>query len=287
MQEDDFPALYRSANQLSLSSQKRFFKALRAHLITLVVAAVLAVANFPYRSLAALQLCALLMALFCSIYLFSIRPDRIWYAGRAVAESIKTVTWRYVCRAEPFQGDDEHARDSFRQKLKEIVQQNRDVCRDLTDYLDGNQITQKMNEMRSRSLGTRRAAYAAGRIGDQLTWYVQKTALNRRMSKTFFWALIIVNAAAVVCAIFRVVYPSLPYWPTDVFVAAAASMLSWMQAKRFSELAASYALASHEINLIKEQSMLPTTDDAFSLFVADAENAFSREHTQWVARKDA
>jgi hypothetical protein len=62
--------------------------------------------------------------------------------------------------------------------------------------------------------------------------------------------------------------------------------LSWMQAKRFSELAASYALAAHEISLIKEQSLLPDTDEKFSLFVGDAENAFSREHTQWVARKD-
>jgi len=66
----------------------------------------------------------------------------------------------------------------------------------------------------------------------------------------------------------------------------AASVLSWMQAKRFSELAASYALAAHEISLIREKSMLPNTPDEFSQFVGDAENAFSREHTQWVARKD-
>ena len=52
------------------------------------------------------------------------------------------------------------------------------------------------------------------------------------------------------------------------------------------ELAASYALAAHEIGLIRQQSLLPSTDDEFSLFVGDAENAFSREHTQWIARKD-
>ena len=51
-------------------------------------------------------------------------------------------------------------------------------------------------------------------------------------------------------------------------------------------VAASYALAAHEIGLIKEQSLLPDTPEKFSLFVGDAENAFSREHTQWVARKD-
>lgn len=117
-------------------------------------------------------------------------------------------------------------------------------------------------------------------------WYARKAALNRRMSKVFFWALIATNSIAVVCAILRITFADQPIWPTDVFVAAAASLLSWMQAKRFSELAASYALAAHEISLIKEQSLLPDTPEKFSLFVGDAENAFSREHTQWVARKD-
>ena len=41
MQEQDFPALYRSADDLSLKSQKHFFRALRVHLVTLVVAAIL------------------------------------------------------------------------------------------------------------------------------------------------------------------------------------------------------------------------------------------------------
>lgn len=45
----------------------------------------------------------------------------------------------------------------------------------------------------------------------------------------------------------------------------AASVLSWMQAKRFSELAASYALAAHEVGLIKEQSLLPDTPEILAV----------------------
>jgi hypothetical protein len=136
-------------------------------------------------------------------------------------------------------------------------------------------------------LEDRRATYAACRIKDQLTWYAKKAAFNRKMSNGFFWALIVTNGIAVLCAILRVTFVTVPFWPTDIFVATAASLLSWMQAKRFSELASSYALAAHEIGLIREQSLQPSTDEQLSLFVGDAENAFSREHTQWVARKDA
>lgn len=286
MLEQDFPALYRSADQLSLASQNHFFRALKTHLLMLVLAAVLSIINVPHWSVAALQLLALLAALGCSIYLFSMRPDKLWYAGRAVAESIKTVTWRYVCRAEPFHCEDLVARNDFRQTLKAIVEQNREVCQTLTDYLDGAQITPVMDQIRSDALEKRRETYANNRVSDQLSWYAKKAAFNRKMSKVFFWALIAVNAIAVVFAILRIVHPDQPFWPTDVFVAIAASLLSWMQAKRFSELASSYALAAHEISLIKEQSMSAETNAKFSTFVGDAENAFSREHTQWVARKD-
>ena len=76
MQEQDFPALYRSADALSLKSQQHFFRALRAHLVVLVVAVILSIINIPHWSIAAFQLLALLVALGCSIYLFAKRPDR-------------------------------------------------------------------------------------------------------------------------------------------------------------------------------------------------------------------
>jgi len=287
MDEKDFPALYRSADDLSLESQRKFLLALKLHLVLLVMAAVLSVADVKHWIVAVLQLLSLLGALFCSIYLFSRRPDRYWYAGRAVAESIKTITWRYVCRAEPFQTNDVVAKNEFRLKLKAIVEQNKDVAQALTSYLDAPQITAVMKEMRSRGLEDRKKTYAKDRIGNQLTWYAKKASSNRKASDFFFWSLIVVNGIAVICAVLRIRFLEFQSWPTDVFVAAAASILSWMQAKRFSELASSYALAAHEIGLIREHSLQAESDKEFSQFVGDAENAFSREHTQWVARQDA
>jgi hypothetical protein len=286
MQDKDFPALYRSANELSLYSQEHFFRALQLHLVMLVVAAMLSIVSIAHWSVAVLQLLALLTALFCSIYLFAKRPDRYWYSGRAVAESIKTITWRYVCRAEPFQSEDAIARSNFLHRLKAIVDQNKDVVEAHTNHLDARQLTDFMVDMRKCSLEARKTIYADSRIKNQLTWYAKKAAFNKNTSNIFFWILIATNGVAVLCAILRIAFVEVPFWPTDIFVAAAASLLSWMQAKRFSELAASYALAAREIGLIREQSMLPSTEEEFSVFVGDAENAFSREHTQWVARKD-
>lgn len=286
MQEQDFPALYQSTDQLSKQRQRGFFLALGAHLFLLVFAALLSVLNFPCWQMAVLQALALLGALGCSIYLATQRPEKFWYAGRALAESVKTLTWRYVTKAEPFNIETEQAKQVFHRKLQAVFDQNRDIGRVLVSHLDTPQISDTMVQLRSQSLEERKVAYLSHRIEDQLAWYKAKASFNSKAAKWSFGILISINLVAVVLAVVKINFLTIPYWPTDVFVAAAAGLLSWMQAKRFTELAASYALTAHEIQIVREQSKAQMDEEKFSSFVGDAENAFSREHTQWVARKD-
>jgi DNA-binding transcriptional regulator of glucitol operon len=286
MLEKDFPGLYQAADLLSKKSQKNFFRALGAHLVLLVIAAALSVASSPYWWVAYSQVIVLLGALFCSIYLFSKRPDRLWYSGRAVAESIKTVTWRYITKAEPFFVDDTKANLILQSKISEVITQNRNVADKLITHLETPPISDEMRRLRSQLLVQRKQNYVDNRIKDQLSWYAKKAQFNSSASWWAFTILVVINAFAVMIGVAKVAYPTVSYWPTDIFIASAASLLGWMQAKRFSELSASYTLTAHEIGIIGEQSHQEMEDEQFSLFVGDAENAFSREHTQWVARKD-
>ncbi|OSI16672.1 MULTISPECIES: DUF4231 domain-containing protein [Neisseria] len=286
MTEEDFPALYRSADKLSLDSQKHFFRILLVHLSVLVIAAVLSTINISGKWIPVFQLLTLVTALGCSIYLWTVRPDRYWYAGRAVAESVKTITWRYISKAEPFHTEDEIAKNDFKQSLKMIFEQNRDVCGKLTDHADEEQFTELMEQTRQSSLDSRKENYCENRIRNQRTWYAKKAAFNKKIGNLFFLGLIILNAVAVVLAALKIADVNPIYLSVDVVITFAASLLSWIQAKRFTELSASYALTAHEIGFINEQSAKITTEEEFSKFVGDAENAFSREHTQWVARRD-
>ena len=38
----------------------------------------------------------------CELALLILQPERTWYEGRAVAESVKTLAWRYSVCADPF-----------------------------------------------------------------------------------------------------------------------------------------------------------------------------------------
>jgi SMODS and SLOG-associating 2TM effector domain 1/SMODS and SLOG-associating 2TM effector domain 3 len=232
------------------------------------------------------QTLVLLGALACSVYLYTARPDQKWYAARAVAESIKTVTWRFITRAEPFGGTVETDLNQFRNTLRSILKQNKEVAARATQYLNEPQITDSMLELRQRSATDRLAYYVDHRISEQRLWYAKKAKANERLSKMFFVLLMITNAVLVCLSLLRISYPEWPFWPTEALIAIAAALLSWMQSKKFSELSAAYALAAQEIGIVKEQSASVKTDSELSAFVGDSENAFSREHTQWIARKD-
>lgn len=286
MQSSDFPGLYQAANELSGSAQRHFLAALLTNLALLVVAAVISVINYPHWGAAALQAVLLAGALASSVYLATQRPERLWYSGRAVAESIKTIVWRYVSHAEPFHESDEAAKKHLLAKLTQVVEQNPGVSNKLLTHLSAQQITHKMKLMRAGDFETRRDTYIEFRINDQLGWYSRKANFNAQAARYFFIALIAVNAIAFGCALIKIANVEFQYFPTDVLIAVAASILTWMQAKRFTELSASYALTAHEITLIREQADELKKDEHLSTFVGDAENAFSREHTQWEARKD-
>ena len=286
MIEQDFPALYRSADKLSMDSQKHFFRILLIHLCVLVLAAVFSIIDAFGKWMSTLQLVALIAAFFCSIYLWTVRPDRYWYAGRAVAESIKTITWRYVSRAEPFQSEDNVSKNDFKQSIKMIFEQNQDVCSKLTEHTNEEQFTDVMEQMRQSSLDVRKRNYSENRIKNQRNWYAKKASFNKKMANIFFFSFFVSNFIRLMLAILKLSNVNPIYLPVDVFIALAASLLSWIQAKRFTELSASYALTAHEIGFINEQSATINSEEGFSKFVGDAENAFSREHTQWAARRD-
>jgi hypothetical protein len=103
--EGEFPALYRAADWNSLAGQRRYLTATGLRLAMLVAAAIFGL--FSWRTgggdvagIAAAG--AFGVALLSELYLLQERPDRVWYDGRAAAESAKTLTWRYMVGGNPF-----------------------------------------------------------------------------------------------------------------------------------------------------------------------------------------
>ncbi len=290
MTEEDFPALYQAADSASLAAQTAYLRCIRGYAAIAIVGAGLSTAGTDSRTSAIAAAIVLMGGLAISVFMALRRYEDIWYRTRAVAESIKTISWKFMMGAEPFHHAMplQDARGQLSRLLNQILREHKHLGSALGGHVaDRDQISQTMIAMRKLPLPDRITNYRRDRIEDQRKWYARKSQENARQGTTWFWALIILQSAAITFALLRIAYPEWRYWPIEVFVVAGASALGWIQVKRFRELAAAYAVTAHEIGLAAAGLPDDVNDDRFSQFVTDTENAFSREHTQWAARKEA
>ena len=282
--EIELPGLHDAADRASQSAQRRYLALIRINLIALItgsLAAILAPTEDSFgRTIAGLGAIALFTALGTTFIIQNKSYERTWYGGRAVAESVKTLAWRYMTRAEPFTDD------AFLDRLKEILAHGATLNVKVSGT-GADQITKRMRDMRDSSLETRRELYARCRIADQRDWYAGKATANERAENKFFVAMLLADGLAVIAAVAHIIWPMFVVNPTGMFATIAAAVLAWLQVRRHQELAQSYAIAAQELAIIHGKAEHIESEEELATFVADAENAISREHTLWVARRDA
>lgn len=143
-----------------------------------------------------------------------------------------------------------------------------------------------MCRLRSSTLAERMSIYEEARIREQREWYATKAGQNKRVVFRWVLACIVIYGTAIASSLYRAANPEVDFSPTDMLIAAAACIVGWVQIKKYNELAASYILTAHEIGLLHATFSAVKEEREFAEFVISAEQAFSREHTQWVARSE-
>lgn len=284
----EYPALYDSANSGSIKAQSRFLRTIRLEYFLLFCVSVASVT----RGMSGINplIITLLLFVLAGLFVFKIfkRLDQDWYRCRALAESVKTSTWRFSMRAHPFEDTSsiKIPKANFRNLLKDILQANKHIAANLETSVSEH-VTESMVEIRKLPLDQRMDYYVKNRIDSQRTWYSKKSNANKNARS--FWVaativLYIISAIALNAEQLGLAWATLAFDPLIVVVTSA---LGWLQMKRHGELMASYNLTAHEIGIIRGNSESVKTEQELSDFINEAELAFSREHTQWVARRDA
>ncbi len=146
-------------------------------------------------------------------------------------------------------------------------------------------ITDKMLEIRAYNLDTRKDYYIKNRIEDQKKWYAEKAEYNLGKYNFWFWCVIVSQAISLISIVFLIVNPDFNWNFVGLLTTISASALSWLQLKQHQELKQAYTTATQELNFIATLIDQLTTDESFSKFVLDSENAVSREHTLWLAQR--
>ena len=284
----EYPALYKSADDASARAQSSFLWTIRSEYFLLLLVSVF----LSYRDLLKQSRLAMtiLLVVLAGLFVYKVvkKLDQDWYKCRALAESVKTLTWRFCMRAHPFVDAEKIAvpKGAFRNQLHGILKSNQALAQELITEAS-EQVTASMIAVRSLSLDDRIAFYVKHRVDDQRRWYARKSVWNRRMLRIWVVITIMIYLVAAISLYSDELGFAKLGRLFDPLIVLVTSVLGWIQMKRHSELTASYNLAAHEIGIIKGNSESVKTENEFSDFVNEAELAFSREHTQWVARKDA
>lgn len=286
MKHDEYPALFLDADAGSNRYQAKFLWLIRAEYLTLFLAAVFSMSFLHGVVYFLLYAGIFFIGLLILVTRAQSKPEQWWYRCRALAESVKTLTWRYMMHAAPFDGGDAQAKLKLRDELHEVFRQNNDTAKQITNDWSGNhQITEAMQNIRAMSRAERMAYYLKHRVDEQRGWYQRKSKANRDSAKTWVWTSGIAYVLAGGMILSRIALPDWRYWPIEPLIVVAASIIGWMQIKKFNELAAAYTVCAHEIGLIRPMADVVANEAQFSEFVNDAEKAFSREHTLWIARQ--
>lgn len=291
LSDGDLPPLYQAADRSSTEAQSRFLWATRIRLFGVTAAALFGLLTWKYGSSpvdwsGVLAASCFVIALVVEGFLYQAKPERTWYEGRAAAESVRTLSWRYAIGGEPFNvGIDEETRVAylFLERLKSLF----DVVRELdlaAPASSQEQITPRMREIRALPLAERKHIYELARVGEQQEWYRANANRNRRYASHWTLFMLAVEIAGVIFGILKAVGTIEGDLLTFSGVVLATAT-AWMQTKQYRTLATAYTVTALELASVRSKVANEYTEVEWAKFVNDAEEAFSREHTLWKASR--
>jgi hypothetical protein len=281
------PSLFRAADAASNRGQRHYLTLTWTALGVLVFAAAVGpfmegIGEGETKVPSILAAIGLFFATALRAYALATRPERTWYEGRALAESTKTVAWRYAVAAAPFPADVDNARERFVQRLREIMTGFEDVPLE-SDNL-GSQITPEMEALRAASLDERKHAYKTSRVQDQRQWYSSRAEHHLRSYHRFALLTLGLEMAGGSLAVLKAA-GVIDFDLVSLAAAAASALIAWENANQHSTLAKAYNIAAQELGSIYDIVESQRDEPAWSNFVDQAEEAISREHTTWRASR--
>lgn len=289
MTEPKYPTIFEKADSKSLSAQKNFINLNKGILGLLVISTFLSSIKTDEKWIAVISSFLLVISLILTILIMFFKPEKTWYDGRAIAESAKSLTWKFITGTKPFSFKLKSidAEEKLIKNLKQIIGQKKEFFQLIgEEFGEGDQITQSMVDLRKLNLKDKIELYSSKRLEVQRKWYYNKSKENRKNKNLSFGAIITFQVLAIVSLVLDY-FGLIDFMTTPLMACLASSFIAWLQLKRFQELTESYGITATELNLIKSKVRHIKDESDFENFVDDAETAISREHTLWLARRDS
>jgi energy-coupling factor transporter transmembrane protein EcfT len=292
LKKKEFPGIQQAADKASDKAQKFYINLVRLNLVVGVLAALITIFNFeseqPKLYVYCISLGLLLISLGLTVSIKYFKFEDLWYQGRALAESVKTLTWRYITCSENYEANllQNEAEKFFTDSLQVLQTKFPELIKFMdTNLLQRSAITNEMNNVRNITWQLRLEKYVECRIEDQINWYSSKAKYNKTKKALWLWIVISAQALSIISCTSLIIWTSSSWNLVGLFTTVAASGIAWLEVRQYQSLIQAYATATMELVLIKSLSNSILTEVDFTKYVLDSENAISREHTMWLAQR--
>lgn len=288
---EELPELYRLAGRAALRARRIHGILLRLAYASLVAAAFLS-SGAPfveaYRSGLDLLGATLMAVALLSIVASSLGGfARSGYGARILAESVRSLSWRYMAKAAPFQpGVSAHEVDNRFMASLRVILNSREALRVLSglEVSDG-EITERMRQIRALPATARSSTYFQARIARQRSIHAALAAGCRRQNLLLAVIAILATIAGLAIGLLSALQGDLPVQLLPAFAALCAAVLGWSSHRRGQQLVLAHKLAEYELGLIASRKDFVHNDGDLSRLATNAESALSKEHTMWAARR--
>jgi hypothetical protein len=115
-------------------------------------------------------------------------------------------------------------------------------------------------------------------------WYSNKAKWNSTRARQ--WTIVLIASEFLGAASGALVAAGiLGFDAMGICAAVAATVTAWVQAKHHQNLTTAYSITHQELASISSEVDLVEDEDDWAVFVGQAEEAISREHTLWRASR--
>ena len=280
------PGLFRVADTTAMVAQRRNVRVTLAQLGMLWIAVLAGVATqiTGNGSLGFVGVGAYIVLVTVRVYGRISHHETIWYENRQLAESLRSLVWRYAVGGAPFSIEDpEIADDEYTARVTQLLDDMRHAPVP-EGPADVQLITAEMRSTRTLPLAERKENYATHRVLSQLQWYVARARSDARRNARLDVLYLVASAAAVFFGLLQA-FAVLNVNLLGLFAVVAATVYTWQSQRRYGKQASSYASAANKLTLVHTALGRVHTEADWADFVDMAESGIAREHTSWrVAR---
>lgn len=206
-----------------------------------------------------------------------------WYDARAAAESIKTVYWRYIVKAEPFAAtlSRRESEVAFLRRIEDVLIGLGKSPGSRTELAE-QEVLDWAWAVRTSDIAHRVNFYVRERVEEQSSWYARKSDLVLGYVRRASYVAISAAVLAFALSILSFWSDSAGSW-SEVSFEVSVVVFGYAAIRNYRRDSRVYEFTLQEIQTAARQIHAQVSQSEWARLVDEIEEVFSREHVTWQA----